>query len=257
MVDIYLQELLKGNAPFTSQNKKTKLEILIEREINRILKEYEEERPPAFNELESPAVRMQKMRLEIKKEIEKTSFQEQIESAIEILSSDIKDLEKEKINEIQRCFYTTNEAISTINTEDKVEKNVTEYLKISNDAITFIFELSVKKYLQGDFESCLSLFTLLAIFTQEDADNWYRAGIGAQMCEKFELALQLYSETIRLEPAHIGSKIFSTECLLKINEKTKALELYSQLKDELENESVEEQEKWKMAMSGIELYLSE
>jgi tetratricopeptide (TPR) repeat protein len=259
MVDIYLQELMSGHILPKNKVKKVeatpkdKFDIIIDKEVEKLVSEYKAELLFNTSQLEPINLKIEKKKKQILEEIKNSAYLDQMERAISLLLSETEDIEKDKIETIKKDLFRAKEIIDTMDLNVEVDRDLKSTLNISDETIKYIFDLAVIKYDKNQIESALILLILISTLT-DDSDYWYRAGIAAQSCNQQELALKFYTQAMEDNPELVGAKIFSIECHIKLGFKTEALELYNEFKRDSSSQNLDE--KWQGSIESIDFFLA-
>lgn len=258
MPDLYLQDLLRDEVGKKQPEKKKKdrFEIEIENQVEEYIKSISfDEEDPSKNLLMAPEVRRAKMKMELIQEAKCSKLSSYVESAIAILRSEGKNyLDEEKYMLMNKTFENAYIILNKIDLTPPFIDNFQTLLEFSDDTIESIFNIAVIKHRELKYEDSLSLFILLLTLIPENSDYWYRAGMVAYECKKYELALDFYSVVSSLDPLFIAPWIFSSECYLKLNSQVQAK---SACEEAIKISAVSEiDDPWKEALSRLQAVLN-
>lgn len=256
MDDLYFKEFISGRAdPQEKQNNVplNKFELKSEKCINSLINlGANDDYIP--NPFESPTAHSQKLKLLIRDEAKQYGFNKEIKNAINLIAMDSTNLTPQEAEQIKSDLFKLKKYIDELSIDTNLAENLIQNAAFSQESIDLIFNLAIKKYENENLEECLCLFLLLSFLDATNSEYWYRAGIAAQIFNKYELALTLYTESLMCNPDNIAAKIFSIECYLNLGLMTEAIELLEELKHSIE--SIELEDKWISIIEQLELLVA-
>lgn len=233
-----LNPILQVESKNDTQNK-DKFQMAIEKHAQNYVNQISDE---VFNQNKLISQQLQRAKLinEIIDASKLPDFTEHIKIALKVLFEEGHNYSdnKETLKKIYYEFAKAKEILKNLDLDQPIEGNFQSLLKLSNESIQFLFDLAQKKYTEKQFLDCLSLFSLLTTLCPNDLDFLYRFGIAAQVCEKYQLALQAFEIVNSLEE-NIGAHLFASECLLKLDHKTQAKDQLQKAKEIIKAKNLE------------------
>lgn len=234
MTDLYLQELMNGNIKNNVSESKisSKLDLEIEKDIEKTINSQELEL--SENPLESPLMRKQKMKLEMKKELELAEFSPLMKNAVQLLlkSSELNPSESEAIlNDLSKI----RSILDDFNVNEALQKDPKEVFDFSSESMESILKLGLKKMENNELDSSLALFFFLAMLDPKNLEYFYRAGLVAQMAGYYDQAIKFYSICYTNNPDIVEAKILTMDCFAKLGNKDKVTQLYDEISLRLED----------------------
>jgi len=256
MVDIYLQELMRGK--ISTNNKKSLVpgelqdpfEISLNQQIDDIIRNIDPSEFYSSGHLEPLSVKREKMRLEMKEETQVLDLAGHIEGAIVLIYSDeaIYDGNTVELEELRSQILEAGEAIKKLDLKETLPLNLKKTLNLNNDSIRKMIDIALSREKIGDLKGCLNLLILVSVIEPEKSSYWYRAGLAAQLQDNLKLALKFYTAALKIDTTLIGAKVFSLICCLKLGYKNKSREI----KEELEKtDEFCASEMWKGLMAKL------
>lgn len=204
-----------------------KYEEKIENEIEKYLNTLSFDQPE--NLLISPSIRRAKLKEELKEKANFPEFSNYIETAAKELFTEGKSyIDQQSYEKMESEFSNIEDELDKINLDAPIVEKLQQTLAISDTTINSIFKMAQKKYNEAKFLDSLSLFILLAMLDPGNPDYWYRAGILAQTCENYDLALRLYDTASHINPDLIGPWVYSSECSIANNSFSQAKDFFNE-----------------------------
>lgn len=214
MDDPFLEAMLKGNAP--KIKKADKYEMALERHI----KLYFDALPPddePLNPLLSPQLQRKKKELELKESLTNLDINNHLKEAVQVVLHDGKrHLDAETYDVVKGDFTTASRILAERDPENVSTDDFSVTLQISDLTIDSIFTIAIAKFEEENYAACLSLFLFLTVLQPSEFDFWYRAGIAAQHCENWELAINAYAMAFDLNQELVEARLFSVQCYIKL-----------------------------------------
>lgn len=160
-------------------------------------------------------------------------------------------LDEEKFQEMNVQFQQMRSDLEKMDVKGDIPDNLQIFFQLSDSFLDSIFKIGQTKFKEGDYEQSQACFALLNLFSPQNYDYHYRAGIAAQKTEQYDLALKSYAEVLLLNPEHIGAKLFSAECYFALDQPEKA-------KDQIEEaKNIEGAEGWTDLITSLEIMIAE
>lgn len=262
MPDLYLQalmqgEILKKSVASAVKEKKNRFELETDKAIDAHLATLAfDQQDPSFDKFTTPEMKKARIRAELREQAKISELSQFIEQAFNILTSQgEKYLAKEKFELLNEDFAAGHEALEKIDLNIIPSENFQSLLHFSELTINSIFEMAVAKFNELQYPDSLALFILLNTLNPENADFWLRAGILAQKCENYELAIRLYSAAEAIDPSLLGPWVFSIDCYLKQDLKPEAQTAYAEAMKIGEASPIDDE--WKEMLSAYNLIIKE
>lgn len=241
MNPFYLKLKMQDGDLFKAKSREKKVIIPIEVEMEKLVNDYVNALEMQKNLLLPVQEQRAKVKFEILEILKKLSAE--AESAMHILKSEI---DKDPSSEVNQLLLSELNNSATHIAEHKAETintaNLQSLAKISDTSMQTMANIATAMFNENRYEDSLSIFSFLSIFSPEYDEYWFRKGIAAQMCKKYDLALGAYAVVSQLDPNHIGSRLFSAECWLKSGQREKAIEEYTIAKGIIKND--QEHKEW-------------
>lgn len=248
MVDLYLQALMRGEisakpTKSTAQEnvaEKDRFDVEIERQIDAYVATLYLDEDPSQNQFNTPQMKRSKTKAEMKESLKLSELSSYLETGYNLLSKEGSQfLEKDAYESMIANLNQIESVLTTLDLAVGKKENFQKSLKITDATIQSIFKIAVEKFNQDHYGDALVLFVMLTTFVPEDADYWYRAGMSAHRCEKFNLATKLYSTAISLDTQIIGAHIFNIDCLIKCELDSEAAESIAKFENIKESISID------------------
>lgn len=222
MRDPAIEALLQGPSNKISHTEKKTNLSRYEAESNRQLKNAVEEiiaeEAPSHSQLLSPQAYRLKLENELKSGIQFTELSEQLSSAFSVISKGKKYVESTPYAIMIGEFAKATTHLDSVEIDKIYEHTLQTLLKISDTTMDSLTSIAIAKYEEGIFLESLAVYSLLSTLAPENSNYWYRVGITAHKCEKYELALKAYSVACIFDPLLIGARVFASECYLTLGE---------------------------------------
>lgn len=206
----------------------SQFDLDLDKEIDKYIDSLELEEDPEHKSLKSPEARKESMRIELKEAVKLPELSKDLETAINILFSEGGVyLSKEAYQTLIDDFSNASSIMIHTKLEDSGTDTLQHLAKISDESMKSIVEIAIAKFTEERYNDCFTLFSLLTILNPAYAEYWFRFGLAAQKCEKYELASRAYAAALELDPQLIGARLFGAECLIRRG-------LFSEAKQEIE-----------------------
>lgn len=228
MPDLYLQALMNRESfePVSKKIERNRFDIEVENEIDEYIKTVHVDHSDKFM---SPELQRSRLKMELIELSKLSELSSQINLAFKTLVSEgQRYLDKDEYILIKNEFAAANDIINELDPKNQTTESYKTLLLLSDATIDAIFKIAVSTFKELRYHESLSLFILLTVLVPENTDYWYRAGILAQECENYELALRLYGAATSLEPSWVAPWIFSIDCYLKCGMQPEAKAAYSE-----------------------------
>jgi tetratricopeptide (TPR) repeat protein len=244
-MDIYIQELMKGHVQQnkavsnkavtntdTLERQKNQFEIEIDKEIEAYIDTLDlEDADPEKVRLVSKEMKRAHIKAELQAQAKLPELTDQLTMAFKVLHDEAREILTEtEFLSLQSDLQEADKTFEQMDGKTPITTNYKEILHLQDSTIDSISKVAVERFNQSLYAESLSLFVLLATLIPENADYWYRAGILASKCEKYELALRFFKAASTLNQDSIAPLIFSIDCYLKQNMEPEAKQLYSEIK---------------------------
>lgn len=260
MPDLYLQALLqgeiveKGIRSTARKLKKNRFEIEIEKRIDEYLKNLDQD-DSMPNQYMTPAMKMAKLKEEMRAEATFPELSKHIKEAFKILNCDARAyISEEQLTSLLDDFESAIERLDNLDVSNSFTDNFKNLLQLSDSTLELIIAIAVGKFKDGKASESLSLYVLLSTFTPEYSEYWYRAGICSHSNGKFEEALKFYHTAISLDPQHIEARVLSIDCLLNLSKIEDAKNAYHEVN--LLSDSISIEDEWKQMLQEQKLALN-
>ncbi len=245
MDPLYMRQILHGEISLKKKNSqlqkdtpKSQYELEIDKEIDDYVDHMELDLDPKKLALKSEKMQKAALKQELKEAIKLPEMSQQMKLAKKILKSEAKNyLSEESLQILNSDLATASERLAEIKIDEGGDSNIQNLIKMSDTSVDSIAQIAQEKYKEERLEECLSLFYLLTILNPENDEFWFRLGIIAQQCEKYELALRAYAVTFDLDPENLAAKLFSAECYIGLNRTDEALQEIEAVKKLAESEA--------------------
>jgi tetratricopeptide (TPR) repeat protein len=229
---------------------KSDFDLEVEKQIEEYLNSINFDDEP--NSLLTPAMRRNRMKAELEKELELTEYSSFVNSGFKLLISEGRTyLEEKAYQDMYNNFTEIQNSLNTIDFNVERDGDFQKDLSISDETLESILKIAVEKFNQNRYEDSLALFIVLCMFIPSNGDYWYRAGIAAHRSENYDLALKLYDAANSVMPGLIAARLFSVECYLKCNLLDEALSEFEEAK-KIKNET-EVEPKWEEFIEQLNL----
>lgn len=220
----YLHALMHGEISFKKKpagsSEKTasqsKLEKDLDREIDSFVESLVFEEDPSHQSLESPQIKRQKIKLELKEAAKMPELFNPVNNAIEVIFSEGQNyLSPDDFNTLVVELAVSTDHLSNAGLKETANSDLQTVGKISDTSIKALEGIAIAKFEQERYEDSLSLFCLLSILVPGYSEYWFRMGIAAQRCENLDLATKAYAITLDLDPENIGAMLFAAQCFIE------------------------------------------
>ncbi len=226
------------------------------KEIDRLAEQYAEEMgwdSPNGNGLLPPAVKKEKLKLEFKDQIKVDELKEHLARAFEIIGNEGKILLNETEWELLEGELShAAEIMENFAYDTVLSTNYAKFLGITAPSLQAIDDLASLKFEQKP-EEALSLLALLTTLEEDNPESWFELGMCFQKLNRHEKALQAYASCLGIDPNHVGSKVFSAVCSLKLDQFREARKFYQEAKRLVLEQNLESE--WKGVLDPIEMQL--
>ncbi|MBA2368719.1 MAG: hypothetical protein H0V82_06820 [Candidatus Protochlamydia sp.] len=245
MRDIYLElmmhgEFLNKKNPSNNLKQKDQFEIAEYFLINEQINQYPLIENSIQNKLISHSVMQSKYKDELRKEIQSFYTDYQLEKGFNLLLQESSNyIDGENYKKITDEISKINYYINKIDYSKPLNSKLSVVLHISETTIETIIKIALANYNEEDYESSLSLFSILACLETDNEMFWYQLGIVASQIQQFNLALQAYNFAIILNPNLWGAKILSIECYINTKQLSLARSELIELKKNITISSLE------------------
>ncbi len=220
----YLHALMHGEIIFKKKggeadgtvHPKSKFENDLEKEIDTFVDGINFDEDPNHVSFQSPQLKRQKLKLELKEATKLPELFEPVTTAIEVIFSDgPKYLSEDEYNTLVVELVVSTEQLANVGIEETLKKDLQTIAGISDVSIKALEKIAVAKFEEERFVDCQGLFCLLSLLVPGSSEYWFRLGIAAQKNENFELASKAYAVTLNLNPNNIGSRLFAAQCFIQ------------------------------------------
>jgi len=236
MADLYLQAMMNGPV----RHKKDKYDEAMEREIKLYLDSLLVEEGAVGSQLVTANMKRARLLEELKEKLKMVELAEHIKSAFSFIRSEgLQYLEPAIHEKLLLEFQNAAKLLEEFDLTQEMPNNFQEMLAISDDAMEIIYRIGTAAYMEGRWQSSLSVFVLLATLNQSYPEYWFRVGIAAQKNDHLDLALKAYAMTSSMSPELIGPRLFAAECLLANGSTMEAMEQLKEAKKIKEKSDVE------------------
>lgn len=196
----------------------------------------------------SPAELRSKLEQEVRSAAEITEFGDYISLALNILHN-------ESNRYLQEDEYETLiDSLNILEQNFVVEDPDLSSFSIPEESRQLILQVGIAKFNQGLVKDSLAILTLLTTLKPDEPDYWFRLGLIAQKCEKFELASNAFSAASQMVPDFIDIRINAAQMYLDRHMKEEAKLEFEEAKRIFESADVNNQ--WRDRIFEIEKLLA-
>ncbi len=258
MPDPYLFDIMHGtnlaqkkSKPESEPIKKNRFEVDLEDKISQRVDVLMKEEDPYTNKLLSPDIRREKIKNEIYEELDLSEFSDTIGTAIAILEEQgLQYLNEEEHSIVLEDIENIRNKLDSLDLNITDQEIIKSIFKVSPTSLSLITRIAIAKFSEDQLPNSLSIFSLLTLLDSDNPDYWYRVGIVAQKCERYDLALRTFDVVKQLIPEFMGSRIFMTQCYLQVNLNHKAVEEMAEIKKLLKTTNIEQE--WEERIADLE-----
>ncbi|HEV8052978.1 MAG TPA: hypothetical protein VGP47_10840, partial [Parachlamydiaceae bacterium] len=147
-----------------------------------------------------------------------------------------------------------NERLLVLDLKNLNDETLQSALKIPDSCGNYILKVGIDKYTHGLIDESLAIFHFLTLVNADEPDYWFRLGLVANKCEKYDLALSALAITSELAPEFIGAHVYAAYCHIKQHSRENTLEELALAKKIQETTQVED--KWRENILDIESLLA-
>ncbi|MBA3238364.1 MAG: hypothetical protein H0T62_08490 [Parachlamydiaceae bacterium] len=235
-----MQDLIK----IISKNSKTKEREHFDREYEKLIDKFivsaglGDNCPP--NLLIPPHLQHDKLRNEIKSQVESEELSRYLKIAIDSLIKDGSHCtELTEYEDMQVQFFEAIGYLNELDVTKPMEENLQKILHISDSVMATAIKIAQYEYEENRLEESLSIFAFLSLLNPEDPDYWYRLGIVTYQLQHFELALRAFTNATSLDISFIETRIYSAECYTRLNRLNEAKEELDKIHDLFDKSSID------------------
>lgn len=184
----------------------------------------------------STAQRQERAQYELKEVLQMKELTHQIQEALTVICSEGQNyLSTKDYKKLMAEIRQSADILADLDLTN-ASTNFKDVLHFSDAGMDSIANIAVAKFDEGQFSSCLALFTFLTLLMPDNSDYWFRAAIAAQHNLDDDLALKNYDIAIQLAPQLAGAHIFAVQCYLNKGLHAEAVEEFEKAK-KIVNES--------------------
>lgn len=237
-----------GINPFDSHHpfkQESKTPSKIDRAANKIFDDYIESNglnnsPP--NPLIPEHLRLEKLRNDVKANLDSGEFDKILPIALDALVYDGKNLVEEAEYKLMCQQLSKIPAfLEKIGYEGPLEGNLQTMIQIPDSVINTIFTVAQKV----ESDKSIAIFSLLNALVPENPDYPYRLGLVAHTTNNLELALRAFKEAINIDDDFYEARIYLADCLAMDGKTAEAKDELNQI----EFEAVEE--RWQTVITNL------
>lgn len=238
MPDAYLEAMMRGElGPGRAQKPpkqtpKSRFDLEMEKQIEAHLEKHSEDFASGCNNFMTPEMQRAKVKREMLEKAKLPELSAFLSQAFAFLHAEGKRyLESAAYQIMETDFKNARDILNKGDIAEIGSGNLEALLHIAPETRDAIFHVAIATFDEEVYPESLALFVALLTLFPHNGDYWYRAGIVAQKCKNFKLALDLYASAFALFPELTGAQIFSIECYLKEGMKSEARTLCKQIGD--------------------------
>jgi tetratricopeptide (TPR) repeat protein len=219
----YEKELFKLKLEGFNQHENTELsniDLAINRMAEEVIENRDLENDPPPNLFIPAHLRYEKMRNEIKNELESAELNEFLPIALQALVDDGRNnVELEDYETMCDRISSIPDLIDKMDFSQPIKTDLQTMLQIEDSVMDSIYKIAQLEFHPlNKFLESLSIFTFLHALSPGNIDYSYRLGIVALESDRLELAIRALSNTIKLDPEFYEAQIYLVESYLRHND---------------------------------------
>jgi len=183
-----------------------------------------------------------KLKFEFKEKVKMKELNQRIFKALDILRNEGKEYLPEDLDaKLQRDLKQAAVTMKQFDYKTDRITNFARLLGIGEDSLEAIDSVAKVKYTDEKIDDALSLLVFLTTLAEDNAEYWYELGICFQDLNQFDMALKAYTNCLEVNPNHMGSQAFCTECYLNLDQKNKAWDSFYKAKSLMVEQNLEQE----------------
>jgi tetratricopeptide (TPR) repeat protein len=227
MPDLYLMSLMRGEITI-KKTPKSKFDVAAEKYIDLHIASLKLEDDNWENKLVSLPMKKAQLKQELLSSLNSADFDVPLARGLKVIISEgAKYLDPEVYSSIKEAFSKMSKRLEEL--DPLKEDELGSWSFVSDEVLKGIIKVALEKFAEEDYISCSGIFSVLATLESSNDDFWYRLGIAAQQHEDHNLASKAYIEAIKINPEHIGARLFLVECYNKLSQPLEAKEEFEKI----------------------------